>query len=130
MSRSSPGRYAIHEFAKNVYSVSATDGAGAPLTIDRTDPYGWTVAGHDGTVSVTYTLFGDRGRRHLCPDRRDPRASEHARDLPVGARLSTTAPIRVTFQPSRSRLEGRDPAARRTGDGHDLLGAEPAVSDG
>lgn len=26
MSRSSPGRYAIHEFAKNVYSVSAVDG--------------------------------------------------------------------------------------------------------
>ncbi|RZJ01645.1 MAG: M61 family peptidase [Brevundimonas sp.] len=60
MSRSSPGRYAIHEFAKNVYSVSAVDGAGRPLTIDRTDPYGWTVGGHDGTVSVTYTLFGDR----------------------------------------------------------------------
>src|SRR3546814_2596643 len=26
MARSSPGRYAIHEFAKNVYSVSAVDG--------------------------------------------------------------------------------------------------------
>lgn len=60
MSRSSPGRYAVHEFAKNVYSVSATDGAGRPLTVQRTDPYGWTVAGHDGTVSVTYTLYGDR----------------------------------------------------------------------
>jgi len=60
MSRSSPGRYAIHEFAKNVYSVTAVDGAGRPLTVERTDPYGWTVAGHDGTVSVTYTLFGDR----------------------------------------------------------------------
>lgn len=60
MSRSSPGRYALHEFAKNVYSVSAVDGAGRPLTVQRTDPYGWTVAGHDGTVSVTYTLYGDR----------------------------------------------------------------------
>lgn len=61
MSRSSPGRYAIHEFAKNVYSVSAVDGAGRPLTIERTDPYGWTVAGHDGTVTVAYTLWADRG---------------------------------------------------------------------
>lgn len=61
MSRSSPGRYALHEFAKNVYRVSATDGAGRPLAITRTDPYGWTVAGHDGTVKVTYTLYGDRG---------------------------------------------------------------------
>lgn len=60
MSRSSPGRYAIHEFAKNVYSVSAVDGAGRPLTITRDDPYGWTVPGHDGTVVVTYTLYGDR----------------------------------------------------------------------
>ncbi len=60
MSRSSPGRYAIHEFAKNVYSVSAVDGAGKALSVQRTDPYGWTVAGHDGTVSLTYTLFGDR----------------------------------------------------------------------
>ncbi|WP_291832227.1 M61 family metallopeptidase [Brevundimonas sp.] len=60
MSRSSPGRYALHEFAKNVYSVSAVDGAGRPLTVERTDPSGWTVGGHDGTVSVTYTLYGDR----------------------------------------------------------------------
>ncbi|MDQ3140115.1 MAG: PDZ domain-containing protein, partial [Pseudomonadota bacterium] len=60
MSRSSPGRYAIHEFAKNVYSVSARDGQGRPLALTRTDPYGWSVAGHDGTVTVAYTLFGDR----------------------------------------------------------------------
>ncbi len=61
MARSSPGRYAIHEFAKNVYSVSARDGAGRPLTLVRGDPYGWSVGGHDGTVVVTYTLFGDWG---------------------------------------------------------------------
>ncbi len=61
MSRSSPGRYAIHEFAKNVYDVSATDGAGRPLKLTRSDPYGWSVAGHDGTVVVTYTLFADHG---------------------------------------------------------------------
>ena len=61
MARSSPGRYALHEFAKNVYSVSAKDGAGRPLTVVRSDPYGWSVAGHDGTVAVTYTLFGDWG---------------------------------------------------------------------
>ncbi len=61
MARSSPGRYAVHEFAKNVYSVSAKDGAGRALAVSRTDPYGWSVAGHDGTVVVTYTLFGDWG---------------------------------------------------------------------
>ena len=61
MSRSSPGRYAIHEFAKNVYRLSATDGAGKPLAVTRSDPYAWSIAGHDGTVKVTYTLFADRG---------------------------------------------------------------------
>ncbi|KTT74777.1 M61 family metallopeptidase [Sphingomonas endophytica] len=61
MARSSPGRYALHEFAKNVYAVTATDGTGRPLPLSRTDPYGWSVAGHDGTVIVTYTLFGNRG---------------------------------------------------------------------
>ena len=60
MSRSSPGRYAIHEFGKNVYSLSAVDGDGDPLEISRPNPYQWDVAGHDGTVSVTYTLYADR----------------------------------------------------------------------
>jgi predicted metalloprotease with PDZ domain len=60
MSRSSPGRYAIHEFAKNVYQVWVVDGGGNPLTFTRPSPYQWDVAGHDGTVTVTYTLYADR----------------------------------------------------------------------
>jgi predicted metalloprotease with PDZ domain len=61
ISRSSPGRYALHEFGKNVYNVKAVDGRGRPLTVQRPDPYGWTIAGHDGTVRITYTLFADHG---------------------------------------------------------------------
>ena len=60
MSRSSPGRYAVHEFAKNVYAVSATNGAGQPLQLTRRDPYSWGVASHDGTINFRYTIFGDR----------------------------------------------------------------------
>ena len=60
MSRSSPGRYALHEFAKNVYNVRITDPAGKPLEVTRPDPYGWTVPAHGDTVIVAYTLFGDR----------------------------------------------------------------------
>jgi len=60
MSRSSPGRYALHEFAKNVYAVSAVDGRGRPLRLTRPNPYQWDAAGHDGTVTVSYTLFADR----------------------------------------------------------------------
>jgi len=60
MSRSSPGRYALHEFAKNVYAVRAVDGRGQPLRVSRPNPHQWNVSGHDGTVRVTYTLFADR----------------------------------------------------------------------
>ncbi|NQY64875.1 MAG: M61 family metallopeptidase [Alteromonadaceae bacterium] len=59
MSRSSPGRYAIHEFAKNVYQLSVVDGQGKPLQFTRPDPYQWNIKGHDGTVTVTYTLYAD-----------------------------------------------------------------------
>ena len=60
MSRSSPGRYALHEFAKNVFDVRATDEAGKPLLVSRPNPYQWDVTGHAGTVRVTYRVFGDR----------------------------------------------------------------------
>ena len=60
MSRSSPGRYAVHEFAKNVYSVKATDGKGKELAVTRSNPHQWDIAGHDGTVVFEYTLFANR----------------------------------------------------------------------
>lgn len=60
MSRTSPGRYAIHEFAKNVYGLRAQDGQGKNLSIIRKDPYQWDIEGHDGTVKITYTLFANR----------------------------------------------------------------------
>src|SRR6478736_253000 len=59
MSRSSPGRYAVHEFAKNVFSVEAFNGKGAALTATRPDIDVWQVAGHDGTVRIVYKIFGD-----------------------------------------------------------------------
>ncbi|OON68796.1 M61 family metallopeptidase [Hymenobacter sp. CRA2] len=61
MARSSPGRYALHEFAKNVYDVQATDAQGKALPLSHPDPYGWDVTpGPDGTVRFSYTVFGDR----------------------------------------------------------------------
>lgn len=60
MPRSSPGRYALHEFAKNVYAVKAEDSKGNSLKITRPNLHQWNVTGHDGTVKITYTLFGDR----------------------------------------------------------------------
>ncbi|GGG38112.1 M61 family metallopeptidase [Bizionia arctica] len=61
MARSSPGRYAIHEFAKNVYNVKVTDSKGNLLKTTRPNPYSWEVTGHDGTIEVSYTLFANHG---------------------------------------------------------------------
>ena len=60
MSRTSPGRYALHEFAKNVFDVSIADGKGKPLTGARPNLHQWDVTGHDGTVVVKYMVYGDR----------------------------------------------------------------------
>jgi predicted metalloprotease with PDZ domain len=60
MSRSSPGRYALHQFAKNLFDLRATDGAGAPLVVTRTKPEEWVIPTHGRTVSVSYRVFGDR----------------------------------------------------------------------
>jgi predicted metalloprotease with PDZ domain len=60
MSRSSPGRYALHEFAKHVYGLEAYDSKGNRLAVERPNPHQWTVGGHDGTVKIVYTLFGNR----------------------------------------------------------------------
>ncbi len=99
MARSSPGRYAIHEFAKNVYSVSAKDSAGRDLRIDRSDPYSWRVSGHDGTVTFAYTLYGDRG------DGTYTQIDQTHAHLNMPATLIWAAgyddrPIRVTFRPA------------------------------
>jgi predicted metalloprotease with PDZ domain len=98
MSRSSPGRYAIHEFGKNVYSIRAEDGRGETLEISRPNPYQWDVMGHDGTVKVTYTLFADRaGGTYAGID------ETHAHlNMPAAfmwARGLHDRPIRITFRP-------------------------------
>lgn len=59
MSRSSPGRYATHEFGKNVYDVKAADKNGNAITINRIDGDIYEVPTHTGTVTVTYTLFAN-----------------------------------------------------------------------
>ncbi|MGM0588018.1 MAG: M61 family metallopeptidase [Bacteroidota bacterium] len=59
MSRTSPGRYALHEFAKNVYEVTITDAQGDTLDFTRPNPYSWNVANHGGNLTFNYTLFGD-----------------------------------------------------------------------
>ena len=54
MSRSSPGRYSLHDFAKNVYDVHAFGRDGRELPATRPDPYRWNVSGHGGSATVKY----------------------------------------------------------------------------
>ncbi len=98
MSRSSPGRYAVHEFAKNVYDVHAFDGKGKELVAARPNPYEWDVSGHDGTVRITYKVFGDLvDGTYLAVD------PTHAHmNMPatlMWARRLDDRPVRVTFTP-------------------------------
>jgi predicted metalloprotease with PDZ domain len=60
MSQTSPGRYAMHDFAKNVYDVRVFDAGGRELETTRPDPHGWRVTEHGGAVTVRYKVFGDR----------------------------------------------------------------------
>lgn len=60
MSTASPGRYARHEFAKNVIDVQAFDGSGSEVSVTRPTAHEWVVGVHDGTVHLRYRLFGDR----------------------------------------------------------------------
>jgi predicted metalloprotease with PDZ domain len=97
MSRTSPGRYALHEFAKNVYNVRAADGAGRPLPFTRADPHQWDVAGHDGTVTVQYTLFGD----HVDGTYAAIDATHAHLNIPatfLWARGMENAPVQVRFE--------------------------------
>lgn len=97
MSRSSPGRYALHEFAKNVYAFRATDSKGRELEVSRPNPHQWNISGHDGTVKVTYTLFGDRGDGTYAGI---DRSMAHL-NLPATfawARGLESRPVRVTFR--------------------------------
>ncbi len=60
MSRSSPGRYSLHDFAKNVYDVHAFDLNGRELPMSHPDASGWTVNTHGDVVTVRYKVYGDR----------------------------------------------------------------------
>ncbi len=98
MPRSSPGRYALHEFAKNVYDLSAVDGRGRPLQVTRVSTSEWDVKADDGTVAISYTVFGDHADGTYAGI-----DSTHAHfNMPAAfmfARGLERRPIRITFHP-------------------------------
>jgi predicted metalloprotease with PDZ domain len=98
ISRSSPGRYAIHDFAKNVYDVHAYDAGGRELRLERPDPAGWNVPTHAGSVTIKYKVYGTRvDGTYLAID------SSHAHiNMPAAimwARGFDDRPATLTFAP-------------------------------
>lgn len=59
MPNASPGRYAPHGFAKNVYNEKAFNSKNEPIQVNKSDIAKWQVAGHDGTVKFHYTLYAN-----------------------------------------------------------------------
>ncbi|TWI98786.1 putative metalloprotease with PDZ domain [Mucilaginibacter frigoritolerans] len=60
MSRSSAGRYATHEFGKNIYNVKATDVSGKAIDLKQLEGDVYEVGpDHSETVKISYTLFGN-----------------------------------------------------------------------
>ena len=115
MSRSSPGRYAVHEFAKNVFDLHAFDGRGRELRPARPNAAQWNVTGHDGTVRIVYKVFGNHvDGTYLAVD------TSHAHvNMPatlMWARGFDMRPVRITFEPAgEMRLEGGDAAVPDAG---------------
>jgi predicted metalloprotease with PDZ domain len=99
MSRSSPGRYATHEFAKNVFDLHVFNGAGRELTASRPNADQWNVAGHDGTVRIVYKIFGNHvDGTYLAVD--DSHAHMNMPALLMWARGLDMRPVRITFEPA------------------------------
>ena len=59
MSRSSAGRYATHEFGKNIYNIKATDVDGNELKLTQIEGDVYELAEHPETVKISYTLFAN-----------------------------------------------------------------------
>jgi predicted metalloprotease with PDZ domain len=98
MSSASPGRYARHEFAKNVFDVHAFDGTGAEVMATRPNPHEWVVAHHNGSVHFRYRLFGSRvDGTYLAVDSRHAHMNMPA-TLMWGLGLEDR-PVRVVLEP-------------------------------
>jgi len=59
MSRSSAGRYATHEFGKNVYNIKASDVGGSDLEVRQIEGDLYEIPTHGDAVKISYTLFGN-----------------------------------------------------------------------
>ena len=129
MSRSSPGRYAVHEFAKNVFFLEAFNGKGQPLAVHAAERrrVGRRRSRRHGADRLP-DVRRLRGR-HLHRRRHDARAHEHARDVHVGDGPRERRDARHVLAAGRIELEGRH-AALPDVRSVDVHGAESSVLHG
>jgi predicted metalloprotease with PDZ domain len=96
MSRSSPGRYATHEFGKNIYNLKATGNDNVPLVIKQLEGDLYEIQGTTETVKISYTLFANwTDGTYACVD-----ASHAHLNMPASimwAEGQDERPIRVQF---------------------------------
>ncbi len=59
-SRSSPGRYSLHDFAASVDRVSVATADGRPLAVEHPQGHEWNVVDHPAEVHVRYRVTGNR----------------------------------------------------------------------
>ncbi len=60
MSKASPGRYAIHNFGKNIYNLKAIQDSTISISIGRVEPDLWKLPDVNGKISIGCTLFGNQ----------------------------------------------------------------------
>ena len=129
MSRSSPGRYSLHDFAKNVYDVHAFGADGREVQTMRPDPYGWNVSWTRRQRDREVQGVRRSRRRHLSRRRHDARAHQHAGGDDVGAWPRRSRGDRRVRGTGGHALACRDAIAARR-DAARVHRAEPAVPDG
>jgi predicted metalloprotease with PDZ domain len=136
MSRTSPGRYALHEFAKNVFEVRITSGAGRELTPERPNLHQWNVTGHEGTVVVSYKVFGDRtDGTYLSVDAAHAHMNMPATVMFVRGQLDRPARVTLVQPPGRTwrvatqLLPTSDPLVFTAPNIHYLLDSPTEFSD-
>lgn len=59
MPNASPGRYAMHNFVKNVYEEKAFDEVGNAIEIKKRTPHEWLLPTRNGFAIFTYTIYGN-----------------------------------------------------------------------
>lgn len=56
-----PSRFGSYNFIKNIYDLKITNNSGKELKYNKVGYDKWEVEEHDGSISISYTVFADKG---------------------------------------------------------------------